>query len=203
MKKRKSTTCIAAVTDKKGRIHIAADRRVSWDFSQAQTMPHAKVIKRDGVILAGTGDSYLCDLLTQYLEIPNVEGYENYPGHYVFHPLYNSVKKLLSQRGFYDERRTLKIPREMSVEVLLAVHGQLFTISINNPDELSDAPNGVIQCGQINVPYATGCGGLLAWGSLLTTQEMGMKPKERLLLALNVAAQVSPGCDNIIDIENE
>lgn len=203
MKKLKSNTCIAALADKRGKIYIAADRRVSWDFSQCQTMPTPKVIKRDGVILAGTGDGYLCDILTKLLNIPlNTRELDSL--FYLHEIIYPQIIKLLTRKGMFDHHeKALKIPADAYCEVLLVFNHKLFSICIYNPDPNSIKSSGIITIDQLAIPYATGCGGQLAWGSLLTTENLGLNVKERLRVALNVAATVSPGCNNEIDIESE
>lgn len=202
MKKKISLTCIAAIKDKKGRIYVASDRRASWDFSQAQAMPRPKLQKRNGIILSGTGDGYLCHLIVDMLEFPHIQDDQS-TDEYMHSVFYGKVLMLLKRKGFVDDRNQLKIAKEDGAEILVAVRGVLYTLSIRNPDPSNDHPNGQIAIDEVATPYATGCGGALAWGSLLTTEDLGFKPKERLIIALNVAAKVSPGCDNNIDIERE
>jgi len=189
-------TCIAAIKHK-GKIYVAGDRRASWDMSQAQVMPFAKVIKRDGVILAGTGDCYVLNLITRVLHIPQVDTDIDT---YMFHHLQRAIRGLLIEKGFTDGQKILRIPEELETEIVIAISGTLWAIQIQD-----SKPHGIgiISVDQCNLPYATGCGGQLAWGSLLTTEDMEMKPKDRLIKALKVAAQVSPGCDDKVDIEHE
>lgn len=204
IKKKQSRTCIAAIKTSNGKIMMAADRRSSWDFSQAQKMPRAKIRSRDGLILAGTGDGALCYQIVDNLkfrEYPYEEwGFED---EYLNNIFYNDVIKLLKSKGYVDVdaglHPILKIPVESATEILICIHRRLYSLQIFNPHPEADYPNGLVTIDELGVPYATGCGGQLAWGSLLTTMDLGMKPKERLAIALNVAAQVSPGCDNNID----
>lgn len=200
IKKKQSLTCIAAIKHR-GRIYMAADRRASWDFSQAQQMPRPKIVKRDGMILAGTGDSYLCALLVDILEVPP-RGQETLDD-YMFDKMHRSVTNLLLRKGYCSEHKQLKIPSESSVEVIIAIEGKLYNIVIHNPDPEKEDISGEIMIDELNIPYASGCGGHLAWGSLLTSENLELTPNERLTIALNVAAQVSPGCDNKIDIYHE
>lgn len=191
-------TCIACIKYK-GKLYIAADRRISWETSQIQECPSPKVVKRDGVIIAGAGDAYLLTLLTSCLSIPNNETDIDT---YMHHHFQKAVKKLLIGQGFVDPHGLLRVPPDMELECVLAVQGILWSIAIVNAE---DVPNGLslVLIDKVNTPYATGSGGQLAWGSLLTTETMNMKPKERLQLALNVASRVDPGCDNKVDIEHE
>ena len=199
---KQSRTCIAAVKDKRGRIVMAADRRASWDFSQAQAMPRPKIQKRNGLLLAGTGDGYLCTLIVDLLHVP-VNEVED-PDTYMHWTLLKEVNKLLKAKGFVDQHNQLRIPADSGVEVLIACSGRLYTLTIDNPEPYKETPGGLISIDEVSLPYASGCGGQLAWGSLLTTGLLGtMKAKERLTIALTVAAEVSPGCDANIDIEIE
>ncbi len=201
IKRKKSLTCLAAIKHR-GKIYMAADRRTSWDMSQAQEMPRPKIKKRDGVILAGTGDGYLCTLIVDIMKIPIGEGQDlDIYMHWTFH---QAVTKLLLAKGYADEHKQLKIPPSGGAEILVAIQGMLYTVLIDNPDaENLDNPFGLVSIEEVNFPYASGCGGHLAWGSLLTTETLDMKPKDRLKLALQVAAKVSPGCDAVVDIEHE
>jgi len=204
IKKRKSRTCIAAIKVR-NKVMMAADRRSSWDFSQAQTMIKPKILKRNGLILAATGDGYLCSLLVERLDIPGDPLHTDDLDTYMFESLHAHITKLLLRKGFKDGHNQLSIPGEDSgCELLVGVKGRLFNYVISNPEpENKDRSLGEIQVDELNLPYASGCGGALAWGSLLTTDKVDMKPKDRLTLALEVAAHVSPGCDNNIDIVGE
>jgi hypothetical protein len=198
--KKQSMTCIAAIKQRNGKIAMAADRRASWDFSQAQAMPRPKIQKRDGIIMAGTGDCYLISLIIDLMAVPEVIEDTDI---YMYELFYDAVVKLLIRKRFCDEHKVLKIPKESNAEIIVAVSNKLFSVIIDNPEQYNDYPNGMVSIGELNLPYASGCGGALAWGSLLTTEPLNMKVKERLLIALNVAAQVSPGCDDKVDIEIE
>lgn len=200
IKKKISRTCLAAIKHR-GRIYMAADRRVSWDDGQAQEMPRPKINKRDGVILAGTGDSYLCTLIVDVLELPT-RGEETVD-EYMMDKVHRAIMNLFIRKGYCSEHKQLKIASEASVEAIVAIEGHLYNIIVHNPDPHKEYSNGEIIIDELNVPYATGCGGSYAWGSLLTTELLVMKPRDRLQLALQVAAQVSPGCDANINIESE
>jgi hypothetical protein len=124
--------------------------------------------------------------------------------HYKFH---KSLKRVLLDMGMVDEHKLLKVPVDSSTELVIACSGDLYSVEVGNPyDSVYDnkgCSGGLIQITELSVPYATGCGGQLAWGSLLTTENLAMKDKERLELALKVAAKVSPGCDDNIDFVSE
>lgn len=212
-KMKQSSTCIAAIKHR-GKVYMATDSRLSWGMDQAQELPkgNRKIVKRDGLILAGTGTWYLCRLILQTLAFRSPEGYEGIEDQYFDSIFYNDVVKLLKSKGHIDVdsglHPVLKIPYDVSAEIIMVLNGRLFTLTIENPVvEENHNPSGLVMIEELNIPYAAGCGGQLAWGSLLTTESLEevllLKPKERLKLALQVAAQVSPGCDENIIIENE
>lgn len=212
IKKKKSLTCIAAIKNR-GKIYMAADRRISWDMDQAQELPkgNRKIVRRDGLIMAGTGTWSMCRLILRTLEFRKYIDHYDYIGcedEYFDTIFYNDVIKLLKSKGFVDVNAglhpVLKIPFDMDAEIVIALNGRLFTLTIENGSSSDNHnPNGMVSIEELNLPYAAGCGGSYAWGSLLTTENMNMKPKERLILALTVAAQVSPGCDSKADVEHE
>ncbi len=210
LKKKQSLTCIAAVKHR-NKVYLAADSRVSWGMDQAQVLPkgNKKIVKRGGLILAGTGHWDLCRLIIRTLRFRTPEEFIGYEDEYFDTIFYNDVIKLLKSKGYTDVdaglHPILKIPKEWSAEIVMVLNGRVFTMVIENPEkEDNHNPNGLVSIGEVNTPYATGCGGQLAWGSLLTTQSLvELTAKERLKIALNVAAVVSPGCDNVVDIEHE
>jgi len=196
-----SATCIAAIRNKRGKIMVAADRRMSWDTGQVQKMPTAKVVKRDGLIIAGTGSCYLLTLMTQLLVIPT-DGQHD-PINYTHNILKPAIIKLLKHNGFVDDKKNLKIPEDVDLEAVIVCNGRIFSLVIENVEPDKEDSLGLIMIDEVSLPYATGCGGRLAWGSLLTTEKMKMESRERLELALQVAAEVSSGCDDTIDIVSE
>lgn len=195
----KSNTCIAAIKNKRGKILIAADRRNSWDFSQYQRMPRPKVQKRNGLILAGTGDGFLCHLLVDMLDFPSKEE-DTTPDNFLHGIFFDKVRKLLDRNGMVDHDKQLKLPGDTSVEIVIACSGKLYTMNIFNPIPESEHSNGLIAIDEVGIPYAVGCGGLLAWGALKENADSKFDSKTRLIRALTVAASVSSGCDNNIDI---
>lgn len=202
MGKKNSGTCIAILADKNGKLIMATDRRMSWGMSQAQVMPGPKCFKREGILLAGTGDAHLCTLLTKRMHLPYYPPEIN-PEDYVHEAIYNSIKEILISKGFSQDDKNLHLPVDSSVELVVGIKGRVFSIDVCNPSKDLDF-NGIIRIDEVSVPYATGCGGQLAWGSLLTTARIKkLGAEERLTVALFVASEVSPGCDNNIDFIEE
>lgn len=208
---KKSSTCIAALRTKHGKIMIGADRRASWDFSQAQTMPRSKLSKKDGLMLAGTGDGALCTLFVDVMKIPEIKVKD--PDLYMFQFFYHSVVRVLEQRGYVQEHKILKIPKDSYAEIVVACLGKLYQVVIHNPEHgwLTESPNGLVSIDEVALPYGTGCGGLIAWGALLENKDLfvyderkdtyrKLTDRERMTRAITTACEVSPGCGLPIDI---
>src|ERR1051326_7793435 len=173
MKRPRSNTCIAVCANKKGRLFMAADRRISWDFSQATSMNQPKIAKRDGLLLGATGDGSLCTQLVNVMNIPeNTRGLE--PEGYIHEIFFVAVKKLLDRKGYSDEHKVLRIPPETGVELVIGIEGRLFSMLIENQDPMSEHHSGLITIDELPVPYATGCGGQWAWSSLKTSAKLGL-----------------------------
>jgi len=194
-----SNTCLAVLREKfdkkkKGELVFAADRRISWGSSQYQSMTYPKVRKRNGFILAGTGDAYLCDLIVQLTNLPDIpKGMKIF--NYVHQVFRRCMEETLIENGLKGEKDSIGIPEKMSAIVLLGVNRELFEISV-------DDSYGIV-INPINAPYGHGCGGDYALGSLKTTENLKMSSEDRLTIALNVASELSAGCDNKIDIVRE
>jgi hypothetical protein len=199
MLRKKSSTCLAVVREKgtkkkRGKLVFAGDRRISWGMGQHQIATRAKVIKRNGVVFAGTGVSYLCDLVCELCEVPDVP--EQMDGfNYVHHVLYRNIMAILTEKGCMDKEGKVTLSEDFEAVILVGFKGDLFEICISN------------DCGvtidAIDAPYAHGCGGKYALGSLKTTENSKMSAEDRLKLALGIAAELSPGCDANVDIVRE
>ncbi len=195
-----SNTCLAVLRDTSGKLWFAGDRRVSWGMHRAQRMVKPKIAKRDGILLAGTGVGSLCDEIVQLLQIPE-QGKHGDPFLYIHEVFMPSLFEHLRHKGYlHKEERRLGHNGEgmedhwFGAAILIGLKGQLFELDVDNEH---------IGVDLIDAPHAHGCGGDLALGSLLTTEGTKLHPKTRLEKALRVAAQVSPGCDDNIDVLHE
>jgi hypothetical protein len=196
IRKPKSNTCIAAIKNRYGKITVAADRRASSGFDHSMPCINPKVMKRDGLILAATGDSALCELVVEHISIPKMWDLE--PNKYMFHVFRPHLYKALIKHDYANEQKQVKLPHEVDVEVLVACQGSLFSVFIA-PYSNSD-PNGHISICQQPIPYATGCGGIWALSSLITSTRLGeTSTRKKLELALQIAAEHSPGCGDGYD----
>ena len=192
----KSKTCLAMLRDKEGYLWFAGDRRISWDFSKAMKAPRPKVTKRNNILFAGTGSSVVCELVTDQCPVPDIPAdMDSYRYmHAVFVP---SLIKWLRAQGWVEEKeRKLNVDEDNYGEapsacIIIGVESDLYEVNLDN---------NIISADCIDAPYAEGCGGPLAMGSLLTTEHLCMDPPKRLNLALQIASKVSPGCDDNVDI---
>lgn len=190
--KKHSHTCLAMLRDDKGKLWFAGDRRQSWGMHKAQKSPRPKVTKRNGILFAGTGNSAICDLLTEQFDPPFYNN-EEYPDSYVYmYKLFMpELLKSLNKEGWIklDEGRCLI--SSGSASIIIGVGSDLFELDLDD-ESIAFVP--------VDAPYATGCGGMYALGSLLTTERGKGSPRKRLQLALEVAAEMSPGCDSNVDV---
>jgi len=186
------------IRDDKGTLWFAGDRRISWHFGKALKSPRPKITYRNKVLLAGTGTSCICDLVTDQFDIP-IKTDQQDTFNYIHTTFVPKLIKWLRQEGWVSEgERKLSTSdddgkSELGATILIGVESDLYELDIDTNMICADV---------IDAPYAAGCGGALAHGSLLTTESLDYSPKKRLTIALKVAAKVSPGCDDNVDILN-
>ncbi len=203
---RQSRTCITAIKTKRGKLVMAGDRRASWDWSQAHNCTQAKVMKRDGVLIGATGDSALCKLFVEVMDIPTIDVTDT--DTYMYYKFQQALVRTLKQQvGYADTHKNLCIPSDVSCQLLVAVLGRLYTIEISNPDPDKERSGGLISIDDAPIPFAIGCGALASLGVLHgKLMEHGQLTKEDLILSLQVACELSPGCaliNNHPDIVSE
>jgi len=168
-------------------------------WSQAMELPHPKIAKREGCLLAGTGDCYLINLIVHYMHLPKQSATIDF---YMYNQMRNQIYRFLKNNGYVDNGDGLMIPDDGSAEILIAKQGRLFSYNIAS-SEVGNRMVGQINICEVSLPYAAGCGGLIALGSLLTTEGTQLTPEERLSVAVGIAGRVSPGCDENVDIVKE
>lgn len=208
MSLKRSNTCLAVIRHK-GKLIFGADRRASWGFDQAQTMPIPKLAKRNGLLLAGTGGSFLCTLIVDVLNVPHYSP-EMDTDIYMHNDFFRAVKKLMIDKGFCDEHKSLRFPEPMGAEIIVGINHKLYNVTIENMDPSNHHTIGSIIIDRLNTPYATGCGGQWAWGTLETLIQLEQEGliaassgKDKLTRALMIAAKYSPGCDAVFDFISE
>lgn len=219
--KKQSMTCVAVCKKRNGKLIMAGDRRISTG-DKYQKSPIPKIAYINGFLLGGTGDCELLQLITENLAL----GQEGDITSYMYYGFKIALIKLLKNHGYKDEHNLLRLQKNSDLELVVGKEGKLFNITFNsgyNPDVLVEPSTiGIVEIG---TPYATGCGGELAWGSLLSIEgdnkedllqklhvnfNIQKLPKNiktldeiKLFYALNIASTVSAGCDNNIDIIQE
>ena len=196
----KSNTCLAVLRDKNGYLWFAGDRRISWNYSKAIKGPRSKVTKRNNILFAGTGTSCICDLVTDQFEVPiKTDMIDSYT--YIHKVLVPALIKQLKEEGWInDGERKLAYDNILDSRLDDCAPHAILIIGVGSDLYELDLNTQLITVDAIDAPYAAGCGGELAWGSLLTTEKLRMTPKARLKLAVEIAAKVSPGCDDNVDI---
>jgi len=199
--KKVSHTCIAIIKNRKGKLVMAGDRRARWDWGFSQAMPRPKIIKKNNILMGGTGDCFLLSLILDNFE-PVLEGD-------VITYLNNGFKKglikLLKQHGYKDEHDLLRLQKDQEIELLVGIGGRAFIVGFfsgYNPEVLVEP--SVIGVDEVALPFANGCGGNTAVPILVAEKKReGYSKKEHLTLAMEIAADISPGCDNNIDYISE
>ncbi len=199
---RLSRTCIAAIVSRRGKIIMAGDRRCSWDWGFAQSCPTPKIIKHNGFLLGGTGSSDFLELILEGFtfdqDITDLK-------QYLLFSFKSKLTKFLTQHGYRDQHSMLQLPQSVSAEILLGKDGKLFIISFTpgNTESGLNEPS-IISIGQVSAPFAVGCGAPSAIPILINKlKEVGYSTKEHLELAMQSAADISPGCDNQFDFLTE
>jgi ATP-dependent protease HslVU (ClpYQ) peptidase subunit len=202
--KPKSNTCLLVVTGKNNKLYMAGDRRVSWDYSQAQSQPFPKILKQDKLLIGGTGDCFLCELFVRSVPFPKIKKDQD-ALEYMQNEFYSTIIAILEARGMMDNHtKTLKIPSETSAELIVVLKHRLFTIDISNPDPYTQESNGMVTISELGTPYGTGCGGQWAWAAYeALNNNTTMATENKIKAALRLAAKHSPGCDASIDIISE
>ena len=203
-----SNTCIA-VMEVDGVVYMAGDRRVSWDWSQAQSMPVPKINKRCEMLIGATGSAFLTSIIVDVIQYPKIKRGEKQMD-YMINVICKEIRESLIGHGFRNGFGMLKIPSDYYAEAVFVIRGKAFSISVENryDSDSADGSMAHVVGDAISYPYATGCGGQWAWGvihehgELINSGKLKMTPETSLTRALKVAAKYSPGCDSKIDIIN-
>lgn len=204
---KKSSTVIAICKNKKGKLMIAGDRRVSWGYHFAQSMEVPKISQKDGILLGATGHGDLCALFVEDggFEIP--EQKTSHTNTFMYHIFKPAVRKFLIGQGYgykdKDRGEILRFPPDMYCEVVLGINGEAWSMIIQNPmGEDSNEMAGDISVGRVSIPYATGCGGHGTADAIIRYEVMkkGYITKDELKSALEIVADISPGVGQPIDV---
>ena len=207
-KRRISNTCIA-IMEREGVVYMAGDRRSSWGFYQAQSMPVPKISNRGGMLIGATGSGFLCSLIVDIIKFPDVP--KTKPMHYMCNVVTKTIYDDLVSKGFATPSGFLKIPSDYYCEAIIVIKGNAYSLVIENAysEDSHEGAIANITVDPVSIPYATGCGGQWAWGVLeehknfVNAGKIKLTPHESLKRALKIAAKFSPGCDSVIDIISE
>lgn len=182
-------TCIVTLKTK-DRIYMAADKRVSF-ATTASKIRYPKIIKTGGILLGFAGNGVLGHQALHVFRSPKYPtglGPTNYVRAWI-----EAFNIYLVETGVVEDkyyRPVLHQDTDTSVvdtEFMMVVDGELFLIDLTI-EGLQYFPH--------TFPYATGSGGDVALGSLLTTEVLDIDPVKRTRLAVSAASQIVSSCGN-------
>lgn len=198
MKKIISNTTIAVIRNRKtNKLMMAGERRITVSDGTYYVSPVPKVVNNNGILLGATGEGYLCGLVTMDINItpklPNQSTYD-----YMKTTFLSCIESVLMSKNYIDNFGNYKFPANTFCELLVGINKEVYVIWIQKQDE-----DSIIQVHPCIAPYAIGCGGEMAMGSILSTENSKLSDRNRLILALSVAAERQNGADDVIDIIEE
>jgi hypothetical protein len=192
-------TCIAMIKNRRGKLVMAGDRRVSEHWGYAWKCPTPKIRKHNNVLVGAAGTSWLCKLIVDIFKPPKIYNDAD-PDYYMFYSFRKKLQDVLFDNGNIDNHKFLALPSGTSCYVLVGVLGRAYIVEISDDDEdkktfsritIDDAP----------IPYAIGSGADSARPLILTEfKERGYNTNEQLVNALVVASEIGPGCDDDVDV---
>lgn len=193
--KMKSGTCLAVIRDKEGNLWFGSDRRATWNFGKAMVLESPKSRFRNNILMMGTGSCFIAVEILDHLKFP-VFKFNQDPEKFIHNKFVPAIINHFNRLGMMHKTERRLNTKEENHEW----HGAIMVVGVGSLVFEVNVDNENINYNRVTAPWAHGCGGALAWGSLLTTEDSGMSPEERLKTALKVAAYISVGCDDNIDI---
>ena len=196
-----SGTCLAVLKDDEGYLYFASDRRGSWGFGKAHKLEDPKSRFRSGVLMMGTGGCFEIVEMLDHMKIAPFTPKTN-PDMYMHNKFIPAIVRHFKTQGLlHPKERRLRHHDDsewIGAVMVVGLGSSVYEVTVDNLH---------IVFNKVGAPWAHGCGGALAWGSLLTTEALTTTPDklemsipDRLVFALSAAATVSPGCDDNIDI---
>ncbi len=200
-------TVIAIIKNRKNKVIMAGDRKLTYDWSLATSMPGPKIRKDvSGVLLGAAGSGNLATILVNLTPVPDLEATDDIEVYMHFKFKKMLLKSLISA-GYGDEHGRLMIPEDYGCDGLVVVDGRAFMVDIRNPDPMSHHGNvlsGIVEIEETGFPYAVGCGASSAYPIMLAEKKReGFNTKDHLKLALEITADISPGVDRFFDYIQE
>ncbi len=167
-------TCIVGLVED-GKVYIGGDSAgVGGLCLTVRADP--KVFKVGEALIGYTSSFRMGQILRYKLKLPKVNGDDLY--RYMVTDFVDEVRTVLKENGY----STVKDNVEIGGTFLVGLRGRLFNVC-------SD-----YQVGENRLPFdAVGCGQDPALGSLFSTQQVDMTPKQRIRLALESAEAFSAG----------
>lgn len=194
-------TCIVAIKTKNNKVMMGAERLVTCR-GHKEEMKKPKIRKRNGIIIAGTGDGHLCSLIVDMFPIPPVipEDISIFQYmHEIFRPAL--IEYLILNKYFRED--ALYIPRHNTADFLIGVSGQVWECLINTSEETDFT---IISVDSLNTPTATGSGGAFAKGALdalYSLKKSELDDRTIIKKSIQAAINCSTGSGGKIDIVEE
>lgn len=227
MKTKMQSGTVLVCMELDNRLYFAADKRISWGWGKAATTPTNKVVKRNGILMSGTGSASLIFEVIHRSKIPVYKEGQDVEK-FVYNKLLPAIIGDLRHKNYVDSKERRLVSRnnkdtdEMHAVILVGLRNKKKCYVF----EL-DLTCDMITIDRVPTDYAHGCGGFHAQavvtfvkgydffadkiptetkdGSLYTCNQiykvLQMSPEDILESAIMVAAQHSPGCDANCDIE--
>jgi len=191
-------TCLAVIRDAKGKLFMAADRRSSYGMSKAYSMEVPKINKINKLLVAACGHGALCTELVNNIRYPkpvakvrltDIDKNKSYEA-YMLNDFRNSLVNHLKKHPYYVAS---KDDEPIHSIMLVGVGNEIWEV---------DVDNGKVSMDRVATPHTSGCGGQLAMGAILAMlrSKHSYSPQDILRTSLEIAAEVSPGCNEVIDI---
>lgn len=182
-------TCIVALVEN-GITYFAADSFVgnvpsqfSSHVSQTVRKEH-KVWVRNGILFGGNGSTRMLQLLRYQMEIPEYTAGQD-KMKYLVSVFIPALQDCFTNNEFHNEK--------LEGGIILSLEGELFTINdVFGICNTSDAYDAVGKASEVAI------------GSLHTTEQLKLPPKERLYLALKATERhTCVVCEPFVYITNE
>lgn len=180
-------TCIVTYPDKRGKIYLGADRRVSSEDTNYWIAPRPKITARDEVLIGFAGTADVGYAITYHFPIPELNtNRTEFSIEIVFR---NALRGWLLENKFIHDEDSKHLKCYADCEGLIVYNSKVFNI------EISD---NIVTILQVPPMFAVGCG---STNAITIMQQMKSKNTLSVVEAsLKAAADYSWGCDNNIDI---
>lgn len=176
MEQEQSRTCIAALVDDEGTIFMGGDGCVTMGWTVVTVAD--KIWAKEGILYGGTGFVRPIQVVQHIFARPDMNVGEDAES-YLVGRYSDAMRRLMKSSG------CLRISDEkiehVNLNLLIGFSSQIWFMGA----DCSFVP--------MTIPIAAvGCGDHLALGSLFSTQDTGLSPRERILKALEAASHFSP-----------